>query len=109
MFGVAIAVGNAFILKPSERDRSVPVRLAELFLDAGAPEGILQLVHGDKEMVDAILDSPAIPAIRFVGSSDIAHLPARCRCRKAGSGRWAAPRTTASSRPMPISARSSTN
>jgi malonate-semialdehyde dehydrogenase (acetylating)/methylmalonate-semialdehyde dehydrogenase len=73
MFGVAIAVGNAFILKPSERDPSVPVRLAELFLDAGAPEGILQVVHGDKEMVDAILDHPAIPAISFVGSSDIAH------------------------------------
>jgi malonate-semialdehyde dehydrogenase (acetylating)/methylmalonate-semialdehyde dehydrogenase len=73
MFGVAIAVGNAFILKPSERDPSVPVRLAELFREAGAPEGILQVVHGDKEMVDAILDHPAIPAICFVGSSDIAH------------------------------------
>jgi malonate-semialdehyde dehydrogenase (acetylating)/methylmalonate-semialdehyde dehydrogenase len=73
MFGVAIAVGNAFILKPSERDPSVPVRLAELFLEAGAPEGILQVVHGDKEMVDAILDHPAISAVSFVGSSDIAH------------------------------------
>jgi malonate-semialdehyde dehydrogenase (acetylating)/methylmalonate-semialdehyde dehydrogenase len=73
MFGIAIAAGNAFILKPSERDPSVPVRLAELFLDAGAPEGILQVVHGDKAMVDAILDHPAIPAISFVGSSDIAH------------------------------------
>jgi malonate-semialdehyde dehydrogenase (acetylating) / methylmalonate-semialdehyde dehydrogenase len=73
MFGVAIACGNAFILKPSERDPSVPVRLAELMLEAGLPEGILQVVHGDKEMVDAILDHPAIPAISFVGSSDIAH------------------------------------
>jgi malonate-semialdehyde dehydrogenase (acetylating)/methylmalonate-semialdehyde dehydrogenase len=73
MFGVAIAVGNAFIVKPSERDPSVPVRLAELMLEAGAPEGILQVVHGDKEMVDAILDHPAIGAISFVGSSDIAH------------------------------------
>ncbi|WP_188055893.1 CoA-acylating methylmalonate-semialdehyde dehydrogenase [Sphingosinithalassobacter sp. CS137] len=73
MFGVAIAVGNAFILKPSERDPSVPVRLAELFLEAGAPEGILQVVQGDKEMVDAILDHPAIGAVSFVGSSDIAH------------------------------------
>ena len=72
MFGVAIAAGNAFILKPSERDPSVPVRLAELFLEAGAPEGLLQVVHGDKEMVDAILDHPAIAAISFVGSSDIA-------------------------------------
>ena len=73
MFGPAIACGNAFILKPSERDPSVPVRLAELMLEAGAPEGILQVVHGDKEMVDAILDHPAISAVSFVGSSDIAH------------------------------------
>lgn len=73
MFGVAIACGNAFILKPSERDPSVPVRLAELMLEAGAPEGILQVVHGDKAMVDAILDHPAISAVSFVGSSDIAH------------------------------------
>jgi malonate-semialdehyde dehydrogenase (acetylating)/methylmalonate-semialdehyde dehydrogenase len=73
MFGVAIAVGNAFILKPSERDPSVPVRLAELMLEAGAPEGILQVVQGDKEMVDAILDHPEIKAVSFVGSSDIAH------------------------------------
>lgn len=73
MFGMAIAAGNAFILKPSERDPSVPVRLAELFLEAGAPEGLLQVVHGDKEMVDAILDHPDISAVSFVGSSDIAH------------------------------------
>src|SRR5204863_166010 len=73
MFGVAIACGNAFILKPSERDPSVPVRLAELLREAGAPEGILQVVHGDKAMVDAILDHPAISAVSFVGSSDIAH------------------------------------
>ncbi len=73
MFGVAIACGNAFILKPSERDPSVPVRLAELMREAGAPDGILQVVHGDKEMVDAILDHPAIGAVSFVGSSDIAH------------------------------------
>ncbi|MDJ0643158.1 MAG: CoA-acylating methylmalonate-semialdehyde dehydrogenase [Erythrobacter sp.] len=73
MFGMAIAAGNAFILKPSERDPSVPVRLAELFVEAGAPEGLLQVIHGDKEMVDAILDHPAIAAVSFVGSSDIAH------------------------------------
>ncbi len=73
MFGMAIAAGNAFILKPSERDPSVPVRLAELFLEAGAPEGLLQVVHGDKEMVDAILDHADIAAVSFVGSSDIAH------------------------------------
>ncbi|WP_288485503.1 CoA-acylating methylmalonate-semialdehyde dehydrogenase [uncultured Novosphingobium sp.] len=73
MSGVAIATGNAFILKPSERDPSVPVRLAELFQEAGLPEGILQVVQGDKEMVDAILDHPDIAAVSFVGSSDIAH------------------------------------
>ena len=73
MFGMAIAAGNSFILKPSERDPSVPVRLAELFVEAGAPEGLLQVVHGDKEMVDAILDHEDIAAVSFVGSSDIAH------------------------------------
>ncbi len=72
MGSVAVATGNAFILKPSERDPSVPNRLAELFIDAGLPTGIFQVVHGDKEMVDAILDHPAIGAVSFVGSSDIA-------------------------------------
>ncbi|WP_271085626.1 CoA-acylating methylmalonate-semialdehyde dehydrogenase [Brevundimonas sp. NIBR11] len=72
MFGPAIVCGNAFILKPSERDPSVPNRLCELMLEAGLPEGILQVVHGDKEMVDAILDHPSIGAVSFVGSSDIA-------------------------------------
>ena len=72
MFGVAIACGNAFILKPSERDPSVPIRLAELMKEAGLPDGILQVVHGDKEMVDAIIDHEEIHAISFVGSSDIA-------------------------------------
>jgi malonate-semialdehyde dehydrogenase (acetylating)/methylmalonate-semialdehyde dehydrogenase len=73
MGAVAMATGNAFILKPSERDPSLPMRLAELWLEAGLPEGIFQVVHGDKEMVDAILDHPAISAVSFVGSSDIAH------------------------------------
>ncbi len=72
MGAVATSVGNAFILKPSERDPSVPNRIAELFLEAGLPAGIFQVVHGDKEMVDLILDHPAISAVSFVGSSDIA-------------------------------------
>ena len=77
MFGVAVAVGNAFILKPSEKDPSVPVRLAELFLEAGAEAGVdvagvLNVVHGDKSAVDALLTHPDIAAISFVGSSDIA-------------------------------------
>jgi malonate-semialdehyde dehydrogenase (acetylating)/methylmalonate-semialdehyde dehydrogenase len=73
MFGVAIAVGNTFILKPSERDPSVPVRLAELMMEAGAPAGVLNVVHGDKVAVDAILTHPQVHAISFVGSSDIAN------------------------------------
>ncbi|WP_156256368.1 CoA-acylating methylmalonate-semialdehyde dehydrogenase [Sandarakinorhabdus oryzae] len=73
MAAMAIAAGNAFILKPSERDPTVPCRLAELFVEAGLPEGVFQVVHGDKEMVDLILDHPAISAVSFVGSSDIAH------------------------------------
>ena len=73
MFGIAIACGNAFILKPSEKDPSVPVRLAELMMEAGAPEGLLNVVHGDKEAVDAILAHDDIKAVSFVGSSDIAH------------------------------------
>jgi malonate-semialdehyde dehydrogenase (acetylating)/methylmalonate-semialdehyde dehydrogenase len=72
MFGVAIACGNTFVLKPSEKDPSVPVRLAELMMEAGAPEGVLNVVHGDKEVVDAILDHELIRAVSFVGSSDIA-------------------------------------
>jgi malonate-semialdehyde dehydrogenase (acetylating) / methylmalonate-semialdehyde dehydrogenase len=71
-FGPAIACGNAFILKPSERDPSVPMRLAELMIEAGLPEGILNVVNGDKEAVDAILSDPAIQAIGFVGSTAIA-------------------------------------
>ena len=77
MFGIAIAVGNTFILKPSEKDPSVPVRLAQLFMEAGANlgmdlAGVLNVVHGDKIAVDAILTHPDIAAVSFVGSSDIA-------------------------------------
>src|ERR1700742_650430 len=72
MFGVAIACGNTFINKPSEKDPSVPLRLAELFLEAGGPPGVLNVVNGDKEAVDAILDDPDIQAVSFVGSSVIA-------------------------------------
>jgi malonate-semialdehyde dehydrogenase (acetylating)/methylmalonate-semialdehyde dehydrogenase len=72
MLAPAIACGNAFILKPSERDPSVPVRLAELAMEAGLPSGVLNVVHGDKEVVDAILDHPDIKAVSFVGSSHIA-------------------------------------
>ncbi|MEN3222758.1 methylmalonate-semialdehyde dehydrogenase (acylating) [Mycobacterium vulneris] len=70
--GPALACGNAFVLKPSERDPSVPLRLAELFIEAGLPAGVFQVVQGDKEAVDAILAHPDIKAVGFVGSSDIA-------------------------------------
>ena len=69
----AIACGNAFILKPSERDPGVPLRLAEIFLEAGLPAGIFNVVNGDKDAVDAILHHPDIQAIGFVGSTSIAH------------------------------------
>ena len=68
----ALACGNAFILKPSERDPSVPLRLAELFLEASLPAGVLNVVNGDKEAVDAILTHPDIKAVGFVGSTPIA-------------------------------------
>ncbi len=72
MFPLAIACGNTFILKPSERDPSAPLFLAELLREAGAPEGVLNVVNGDKEAVDAILDHPDVMAISFVGSTAIA-------------------------------------
>ncbi len=68
----ALACGNAFILKPSERNPSVPLRLAELFLEAGGPPGVFNVVNGDKQAVDALLHDPRIAAIGFVGSSAIA-------------------------------------
>ena len=71
-FGPAIACGNAFILKPSERDVGVPMRLAELMIEAGLPAGILNVVNGDKEAVDAILDDRDVKAVGFVGSTPIA-------------------------------------
>jgi len=72
MFAPAIVCGNAFILKPSERDPSVPLMLAELMEEAGLPKGILQVVNGDKEAVDAIIDHDVIQSIGFVGSTPIA-------------------------------------
>ena len=72
MFPIAIACGNCFVLKPSERDPSAPLLLAELLHDAGAPAGVLNLVNGDKAAVDAILAHPDIEAVSFVGSTPIA-------------------------------------
>src|SRR4051812_2307109 len=72
MHPVAIATGNAFVLKPSERDPSVSNLVAELYAEAGLPEGVFNVVHGDKVAVDAILDHPDIAAVSFVGSTPIA-------------------------------------
>ena len=72
MFPVALACGNCFILKPSERDPSTGVILAELLQEAGLPDGVFQVVHGDKQAVDAILEHPGIDAVSFVGSTPIA-------------------------------------
>lgn len=71
-FAPALACGNAFVLKPSERDPSVPMRLAELLLEAGLPAGVLNVVNGDREAVDTLLRDPRIKAIGFVGSSTVA-------------------------------------
>ncbi|NKB27513.1 MAG: CoA-acylating methylmalonate-semialdehyde dehydrogenase [Rhodobacteraceae bacterium] len=70
--GPALACGNAVVLKPSERDPSVPLMLAELFVEAGLPAGVFQVVNGDKEAVDAILDNDTIQGVSFVGSTPIA-------------------------------------
>ena len=72
MFPVAIACGNTFVLKPSERDPSAAVMLAELWKQAGLPDGVFNVVHGDKLAVDTILDSPRVAAVSFVGSTPIA-------------------------------------
>ena len=72
MYPIALACGNTFILKPSERDPSLALRMAELLRDAGLPDGVFNVVHGDKEAVDAILVHPGIHAVSFVGSTPIA-------------------------------------
>jgi malonate-semialdehyde dehydrogenase (acetylating)/methylmalonate-semialdehyde dehydrogenase len=72
MFPVALVCGNTFVLKPSEKDPSPAVRLAELLQEAGLPDGVFNVVHGDKEAVDAILTHPQIKAVSFVGSTPVA-------------------------------------
>jgi malonate-semialdehyde dehydrogenase (acetylating)/methylmalonate-semialdehyde dehydrogenase len=72
MFPVAIACGNTFVLKPSEKDPSASVRLAELWAEAGLPDGVFNVVHGDKAAVDGLLEHPDVKAVSFVGSTPIA-------------------------------------
>ena len=72
MFPIAVACGNTFVLKPSEKDPGCPLRLAELMTEAGAPTGVLNIVNGDKEAVDTLLTDPSVDAVSFVGSTPIA-------------------------------------
>src|SRR6185436_8045171 len=72
MFGNAIACGNTFVLKPSEKDPSASIFIAELLAEAGVPDGVFNVVHGDKVAVDRILEHPDIAAVSFVGSTPIA-------------------------------------
>ncbi|MBI2220216.1 MAG: CoA-acylating methylmalonate-semialdehyde dehydrogenase [Acidobacteria bacterium] len=72
MFPVALACGNTFVLKPSEKDPSPSIRLAQLMKEAGLPDGVLNVIHGDREVVDAILAHPGIHAVSFVGSTAVA-------------------------------------
>jgi len=72
MFPIAIAAGNTFVLKPSEKDPSAAVRIAELLAEAGLPDGVFNVVHGGKEAVDALLIHPGVKAVSFVGSTPVA-------------------------------------
>src|SRR5262249_37725663 len=72
MFPIAIAAGNTFVLKPSEKDPSASIRFAELLAEAGLPDGVFNVVHGGKEAVDALLTHPGIAAVSFVGSTPVA-------------------------------------
>ena len=88
MFPVALACGNCFILKPSERDPSAPLFIAELLNQAGVPAGVFNVVNGDKEAVDALLTNPDVKAVSFVGSTPIARYiyATGTAQRKAGAG-----------------------
>src|SRR5205807_1781664 len=87
MFPLAITAGNTFVLKPSDRTPMTAVRLAELLLAAGVPAGVLNLVHGGREAVDALLDHPGVQAVSFVGSAPVArHVYARAAAAGASGG-----------------------
>ena len=103
MFPVAIACGNAFVMKPSEKDPGLALELAALLAEAGLPAGVFNVVNGDREAVDALLDHPGVAAISFVGSTPVAEHVYRSAAN-AGK-RWAARRTTWSSCPTPTSPR----
>ena len=105
MWAPALACGNTFVLKPSEKDPSASIYVAELLKEAGLPDGVFNVVHGDKEAVDAILEHPDVDAVSFVGSTPIAQYIYDDRRRGTGSAsrRSAARRTTWSCCPTPTS------
>ncbi|MBI3709112.1 MAG: aldehyde dehydrogenase family protein, partial [Proteobacteria bacterium] len=80
MFPMAIACGNTFILKPSEKDPSCPLRLAELAKEAGFPDGVVNVINGDKEAVDTLLSDPRVAAVSFVGSTAVGEYIYRTGC-----------------------------
>ena len=88
MYPMAIVCGNTFVLKPSERDPSAPMLIAELFKQAGLPDGVFNVVNGDKEAVDTLLTDPRVQAVSFVGSTPDCriHLQHRQRQRQTGPG-----------------------
>ena len=101
MFPVSIVCGNTFVLKPSEKVPSAAVRMAELLAEAGLPDGVFNVVHGDGQTVDALIAHPETRAVSFVGSTPIASMPRR-RPVASASRPWEARRTTPSSCPTPI-------
>jgi malonate-semialdehyde dehydrogenase (acetylating)/methylmalonate-semialdehyde dehydrogenase len=97
MFPIAIACGNTFVLKPSEKDPSAPLLLAQWMKEAGLPDGVLNVVNGDKEAVDTLLDDPRVDAVSFVGSTPIAEaIYARASKTASACRRWAVRRTISS-------------
>ena len=97
MHPMAIATGNTFVLKPSERDPSASNFIAELYAEAGLPDGVFNVVHGDKVAVDAILEHPDIDAVSFVGSTPIAqYVHGKASASASACRRSAARRTTRS-------------
>ena len=104
MWAPAIACGNTFVLKPSEKDPSASLLTAELLKEAGLPDGVFNVVQGDKVAVDAILEHPDIAAVSFVGSTPIARYVYETGTKTASAcRRSAAPRTTWSCFPTPTS------
>ena len=94
MFPLALACGNAFILKPSEKDPSASLLMAEWLAEAGLPDGVFNVVHGDREAVEALLTHPGVASVSFVGSTPIARYIYETATRTASASRRSAARRT---------------